>query len=1017
MPRKKTSAPASQATSPHGSDDEKTEHVPAGDGQPVDESPADETPVNKSPVDKTPATVGVGASAGGLEAFSQLLRALPEKIEFAIVLVQHLAPQHESSLASLLASFTKIPVLQLSENEWVQANRVYVIPPNRGLILRSGMLVLQPRPTDRTQYTPIDIFFDSLASDLKADAIGVVLSGTASDGVQGIHAIKAAGGTVLVQDPGTAQHDGMPRSALATGKVDYELSPAEIAEALIRLVRDRPPHTIVPRVAGDQMVLEAPQREQIFTLLQAASGVDFRQYKLPTIQRRIQRRMALHKVVSVDQYLQYLRDYPAEANNLYSDILIHVTRFFREPASFAVLAEEVFPSVLQDRDKDAPLRIWVPACSTGEEPYSVAITLMESCQGHSHNMTVQIFATDISETAIEQARAGLYPESIAADLSPERLDEFFTKVDGHYRINKSIRDQCVFARQDLTSDPPFSRLDLIVCRNVLIYLGQPVQSRLMSVFHYALKPTGYLMLGSAETTGSQDELFAVANKRHRVYRKKQRDTSAGVLFSAPYDRRPTSRDQRAAPEPRPSPSQVDVNRIVLERYAPPGVVVDEELRILQFRGQTGRFLEPAAGDASLNLLKMCREGLMHGLRTAIHEAKENETPIRREGLRVRQGNNEVLQVTIEVTPLRVASGGRNYLIVFLDAKPLAVAPAKPQRAAGKGEDQAVAEETQAEIERLQNELIASRGYLQSIIQDVEATNEELQSANEEVLSSNEELQSTNEELDTAREELQSTNEELNTLNEELHGRNDELARINSDLINLLNGVQVAIVFVDNHLRIRRFTPMAEKVLNLIPGDIGRPIGQIKPNLNCPDLERWIWQVVDTVSVEYHDVQDLAGREFSLTIRPYKSIDNRIEGAVLILLDVDETRQHEHTAREFRELSEAILGTVREPLVVLDGNLRVKRVNPAFCRMFGVSREETENQLLAELGDNQWNIPRLSELLQTVLASNKSFELFEVEHDFPGIGGKRMRLNARRIAATNGREPLILLAMEEAGETG
>jgi len=967
-----------------------------------------------SEADAAPLVVGVGASAGGLEAFSQLLRGLPENPGFALVFVQHMDPHHVSALVTLLASSTTLPVSQPTTDTHLEADHVYVVPPNRVLTVAADKLIVQPRPTDRSQYTPIDTFFQSLAQEHGPDSIAVILAGTGSDGSQGIQAIDAAGGTILVQEPESAKQDGMPRAAIATGKCDYVLRPQDLAEELVRLARCRPHGDGQPQRKEPGAAFEAAELDRVFALLRAASGVDFGHYKLPTLQRRIQRRIALHKLSGIDKYIRYLEQNPAEINHLYQDILIHVTRFFREPNSFRTLAEEVFPAILAAREAEAPVRIWVPACSTGEEPYSVAMTLMEALDGRSDNVPIQIFATDISETSIEQARSGVYPPAAVEELPPERLKRFFTRLDGQYRINKSIRDVCVFARQDLTRDPPFSKLDLIVCRNVLIYLGQPVQHRLIGVFHYALRPTGYLMLGSAETIGQHLDLFTLSDKKHRLYRKRPVETPADMEFAAPYRRANPGRAARETDEALRGTSGVqgEANRLILNHYSPPGVIVNDDMRIVHFRGQTGRFLEPAPGDASLNLLKMCREGLLHGLRTALQAAKKKDAPVRRDGLRVK-ANGDFINVAVEVVPLGPSAEGRHYLIMFRDA---VAAPTPLRIATPKGGGPGKSSNKSQDVERLQRELIASREYLQANIQDLEAANEELQSANEEILSANEELQSTNEELDTAKEELQSTNEELNTVNEELNARNEELARTNSDLINLLNGVQIAIVIVSRDLRIRRFTPIAERVLNLIPGDIGRPIGQIKPNIECPDLDKLVLDVIDTMNVQQREVSDSQGRLYSLTIRPYKNTDNRIDGAVLVLLDVDELRRNQQEAQLAREYAEAVLGTVREALVVLDADLRVQRVNRAFMQLFRLAKPDVEGRLLYELGGGEWDVPDLRRLLGEVLPRQSQFEDFEVVHDFHGVGRKRIRLNARRISSSNHRPALILLAMEEVSET-
>jgi two-component system, chemotaxis family, CheB/CheR fusion protein len=965
--------------------------------------------------------VGIGASAGGLEAVTQLLQAVPPRPGLAMVLVQHLSPQHTSALPTLLASASELPVSHVVDGMVVEENHVYVIPPNVQMELRGRRLHLAPRPDDRSQFTPIDHFFRSLARELQNRAVGVVLSGTASDGSDGLREIKAVGGITLAQDPTTARYDGMPLAAVNTGIVDRVLPPTELARELIRIAEHPYIRHVRPRREGDDLAIDDGRLTRIFELLRAASGVDFTHYKSPTIKRRLQRRMVLHKLTSLDRYVKLLEENAAEVDQLYQDVLIHVTRFFREPESFTALAEHVFPKLLEDRDDERPIRIWVPGCSTGEEPYSIAIALLEHLGDREGSIPVQIFATDVSEMAIDVARAGVYPQSITDDVSEDRIRRFFTKVDGHYRVTKSVRDMCVFARQDLTRDPPFSKLDLIMCRNVLIYLGTALQRRLISIFHYSLKPAGVLVLGSAETTGPLSELFGVLDKKHRLYSKRAVEVVHGAM--PPFDQA-SGRVDRAARlpvEPRTAGNvHNEANRLILDKYGPAAVIVDQEMQILQFRGRTGRYLEPAPGDASLNVLKMARDGLLYGLRTALHAARQRNGSVRKEALRIKH-DGHYLTVDLEVTPLQSAGEKRHFLIVFEEPAPPIAAEAAPgkkttgKKTKGAGKP-AAADDQEDELRRLQQELAASRDYLQSIIQDLEAANEELQSANEEILSSNEELQSTNEELDTAKEELQSTNEELNTVNEELHGRNEELSRVNSDLVNLLGSVQIAIVILAVDLRIRRFTPMAERVLNLIPSDVGRPIGQIKPNIDCPDLEQMLHDSIENITVQQRDVQDLQGRWFSLTVRPYKNVENRIDGAVLTLFDMNEAREHERAVRTASEYAEAAIETNHEPMIVLDGDLRVRRVNKAYYRTFETGPAETEGKLIYELGAGQWDIPRLRELLAAVSRSNTTIENFELSHDFPKLGRRRLLVNARRIPLDGQESPkLVLMAIADVTE--
>ena len=959
--------------------------------------------------------VGVGASAGGLEAFSQLLEALPANPGLALVLVQHLAPQHESALPALLGGVTPLPVVQVKDGMRVEADHVYVIPPNVHMSIVDHTLQLVPRPEDRSQYTPVDSFLHSLAEAVENGAIGVILSGTASDGALGVREIKAVGGITIAQEPESARYDGMPRAAIATGMVDLVRRPAEIATELIKIARHPYVRHPWPRKVGDDLIVSDKDLDRIFRLLRSASGVDFRHYKAATIRRRLQRRMALHRLSGIGPYLKHLQEHPGEVQQLSQDILIHVTRFFREPGSFETLTSRVLPKIIEHHGADDPVRIWVTGCSTGEEAYSFAMCLTEFLSARATEVAIQIFGTDISEAAIEHARSGIYPASIAADVSPERLRRFFTKVDHGYRVHKSIRDLCVFARQDVTRDPPFSRLDAILCRNVLIYMSTVLQQRLMNTFHYALRPTGFLMLGQAETIGAHADLFDLVDKKYKLYRKRSEAAVVNPGFTLDYmGLRSGLPKVPAGVRDEAGGIQREATRYILDTYGPPGVVVDQHHQIVQFRGQTGPFLEPAPGDASLSLLRMAREGLVPGLRKLISEARQKHTSVRKHGLRVRT-NGGWRTVSVEVVPLP-GDGKNHFLVLFKEDQPASGAPLRPGRGAVAPAAKAAGSTTRRQAE-LQQELAASREYLQSIIQELEAANEELQSANEEILSSNEELQSTNEELDTAKEELQSTNEELNTVNDELHARNEEVSGVNSDLVNLLASIQIAIVIVAGDLRIRRFTPMAEKLLNLIPSDVGRPIGHIKPAFDCPDLPELITQAVDNVALSEREVQGGRGRWYSLRIRPYKSLDNRIDGAVVSLFDITSAKEHEAELHEATDFTRAIVDAVRQPLVVLDADLRVRTVNSAFCRTFRTTSEAVERVFLYDLGNGLWDIASLRTRLQDVVPKNGAFDGFEVGIDVPGVGVRRLALNARRIDARGEVPGLILLAMEDVTERG
>jgi two-component system CheB/CheR fusion protein len=822
--------------------------------------------------------VGVGSSAGGLEPFMDFLRNVPADSGLAIIYLQHSDVSHTSELPQILGRVTKMPVHLATDTTVIAPNVLYVAPPDGAVTCANGVIRVEPRG-DRA-ILPIDAMLRSLAADFGNRAISVILSGTASDGTLGSKAVKAEGGITFAQDE-TARFDGMPRSAIAAGAIDFVLPPAEIAAEIVRIARH-------PYVAGEEdenKHFSEQDLGKIFTLLRTAHDVDFTHYKPATIERRIRRRMALHKVETLGDYAGILREKSEEVENLYNDILIRVTSFFRDPEVFAALQNEILPALLRNRG-DKPLRIWVPGCATGEEVYSLAIVFHEALAALSIDCPVQVFGTDVSDNSIDRARSGMYTESITAEVSPERLRRFFTRVDGGYRVAKSVRDCCIFARQNLTNDPPFSKVDLISCRNVLIYLGAVLQRRVMSIFHYSLQPDGYLVLGNAETIGNYADLFTIVDRRHKVYQRK------GALSRLPTDlARPAlpfsshhlDRIRLLDEEPVAPPNLFrEADRVLLSRFTPAGVVIDEEMEILQFRGRTSAYLEPAPGTASFNLLKMAREGLLAELRTAIHTARKKDASVRREGITVTaDGHSQT--INLDVIPFVGPSSGRFFIVLFEPVQGESGTKSRRKKSAPPDAD------TKQSV-RLKRELEATRDYLQSIIEEQEAMNEELRSANEEIQSSNEELQSTNEELETAKEELQSSNEELMTLNEELEHRNDELAHANNDLLNLLASVDLPIVMLDSSLRIRRFNPSAQRALNLIPTDAGRSIRDLSLTLNVQDLDAMIASVIDTLEVRELRVEDREGRAYLLRIRPYKTSDNKIDGAVLVLIDIDQLKK-------------------------------------------------------------------------------------------------------------------------------
>ncbi|GAB4384465.1 MAG: chemotaxis protein CheB [Elainellaceae cyanobacterium] len=984
--------------------------------------------------------VGIGASAGGLEAFRQLLRHLPQDTGMAFVLIQHLNPDQKSILGEILTRETTMPVQEVQDGVTVEPNCVYVIPPNTTLTIAQGRLHLTPRDRTRKLAMPVDTFFFSLAEDQGGKAIAIVLSGGDGDGSRGLEAVKGAGGITFAQCKESAQVSSMPNTAVATGQVDFILPPQEIAEKLATISNH--PYIIAPTPAEAIGAIPASETglQTIFMLLRASTGVDFTLYKHSTLKRRILRRMVLYRLESLEDYVTYLREHPAEVQALYEDVLINVTCFFRDPLAFETLKSTVFPTLV-NRVPGMPIRIWVAGCSTGEEAYSIAICLLEFLNDQPIKPPIQIYATDISDWAIEKARSGFYQQSLVGDVSPERLQRFFVPVEGGYQISKPVRELCVFAKQNLCSDPPFSRLDLISCRNVLIYLGTVLQKKILPTFHYGLKPTGFLMLGTSETTGETSDLFTLVDKKHKIYARKSSpvrlplDLIANTYASEIAD--PVLRSHDSVP------SEIDwqqaADRIVIERYAPVGVVVNQDLEILHFRGQTSPYLEPPAGRASFNLLRMAKEGLTLELRTAIHQAKQQDAPVRKEGVQI-QDRGQIRQINLEIIPLKARGVEEcHFLVLFEDSTPLLAASAigsgpshLPARDGSflillwwllKGSLSKLVERTstdpassfnQPEIARLQQELATTQEYLRSIIEEQEATNQDLRVANEEILSSNEELQSSNEELETAKEEIQASNEELSVINDELQRRNFELTQISSDLQNLLSSINIPILMLSSDLRIRRFTPLAQSVLHLIPADIGRPFRDINLTLNLPDLEAQILEVMDTLTPKELEVQDQEGHWYDLRIRPYRTIDNRIDGAMVILVDIDALKRSMEQIEASRNYAQTIVETVREPLLVLDDRLQVITANQSFYQMFQTSKTETEQRSLFELGNGQWNIPQLRERLEKILPNNTRFQDFEVEHDFEQIGYKTMLLNARSMIQSDHCKS-ILLAIEDITE--
>jgi two-component system CheB/CheR fusion protein len=946
--------------------------------------------------------VAIGASAGGLAAFSELLKALPPNTGMAFVLIQHLEPKHESALTALLSKATSMPVAEVSEGMAVEPNCVYVIPPNKDMTIRKGVLRLAPRSAASGPQRPIDDFSIALAEEQGDAAIGVVLSGTGSDGTYGLKAIKAAGGVTFAQDPKTAQWSAMPMSAIAAGSVDFVLSPKRIAAELARIGRH-------PYLADARDMPEGSDLDKLCLILRSEVGIDFRLYKQATVRRRIARRMALQKIATLKKYAQILKQNAEEAHALADDIFIHVTSFFRDPECFQALRKQVLAKLGLKRPAEDPIRIWVAGCSTGEEVYSIAMLLLEELGERANRIKIQIFGTDVQESAVEHARAAIYSEAAVARLTPVRLKRFFVQSDHGYRVQKSIRDLCVFARHDIAKDPPFSKLDLISCRNVLIYMGPALQKRILSVFQFALKPGGFLFLGNSESVSDYSDAFAVEDQKHRIFLRK--------LTAAAFREFPSTPVPRGVNVPAPRTSAAGLVRdfrkeaegLLLEEYAPPALVVDPDLHIVHFQGDVSPYLAPATGQPSFHLLKMVRPEFVLDLRTAISKARKEGVAVRNEGVQFKH-EGKPAAVRLEVQPLSKRNGkNKDLLVVFRSVEPAGSALSKEEgRKSGRAAGKKRAPEIAAKLAR---ELASTREHLRALIAEHETAQEEMKAANEEILSSNEELQSANEELETAKEELQSANEELVTLNDELQNRNDELNVLMHDLSNLLVGVNIPVLVLDADLHVRRFTPVAGALLNLIPGDVGRPFSDIASTLDVADWQALFRKVTDRGEVVDREVSDQNGHRYSMRVCPYRVGNHEIEGVLVVMLDVDLIYRARDEAQKSGDYARAIIETIHDALVVLDSEYRVLTVNRSFCDLFRVSLQDVERQSFFGTSAGQWSGPRLRDLLGDVLAKSTEVKDLEHDHDFPEIGRRTLLLRARRIRTSG----MILIAIEDVTE--
>jgi len=934
-----------------------------------------------------PIIIGIGASAGGLEAIENFLRHIPTIENVSIIILQHLNPKHKSIMEDIIQKYTTIPVKEITKNTPIKPNHIYLKPPDKDLIMKDDILQPEKPLIIKGLNLPIDRFFKSLAENKKHKAIGIILSGTGTDGSLGLIEIKSQNGIIIVQDPRQAEHSGMPESAIKTNQVDNILPVEKIGMKLHEIITNPYIHKTILKDEIDDHYIQI-HLKKIMDIVLEKTGHDFSEYKQTTIIRRIQRRIALHQIADIGAYLTYLQNNEKEVQLLFNDLTIKVTSFFRNPEAFETLKEKAIRPLIKRKPDKSTMRIWIPGCDTGEEAYSIAILFTEVIEESHKNINLQVFASDIDQNAIETARQGSYPQNIITNVSKERLDNYFNHKDTRYQVKKNIREMVVFAEQNLIKDPPFSKLDLISCRNLLIYLNNNLQKKLIPLFHYILNPEGILFIGLSESLGDFTNQFTTIHSKYRIYQRKQvflphSPTNYQMYHNHPRKHTDTTEKQLIR--------KIDIGHIVdkllLDRFSPATALIDQNFEILYFSGNTNKYLANPKGHRNFNILEMARWGLKTKIRIGVQEAQTSQKTILYEKCQVKQnGEYKHINLIIEpVTSYQLMNGLT--LIVFEEIQTMQTnVPLEDDQ--DKGFDR----------KQLEHELHTTRADLQATIEELETSNEELQSVNEE-------LQSTNEELETSREELQATNEELSTVNIELQKKVDELSIARDDANNLLENTDIATIFLDTNLNIQRFTPHVKKLFNIREIDIHRPLTDITTKIQYKKLHHDAKKVLDTLVGKEIKTSDDQGRQFNIRIFPYRTMDNRIKGIVLTFVDITEIINAKIYA-------EGIVETLKQPLLILNSDLYVKSANKAFYDTFKVQKKNTVGSLIYDLGNGQWDIPKLKKLLENIIPKKTTFNDYIVEHEFPQIGFRRMKLNGRQIQFKGDHDHYILIAIDD-----
>ena len=950
--------------------------------------------------------VGIGASAGGLDALKKFLSNIPENSGMAFIIVQHMDPTHKSGLVNILSNFTNLKVLEIIDGVQVESEHVYIIPPNKDLGILEGKLQLMEPIEPHGLRMPINYFFTSLAQDQTDKCVGIILSGFGTDGSLGLKSIKANGGICIAQDPSTAGSDGMPISAINTGLVDIILAPEEMPEKLASY-KTSSSKILKKIITPEDRNIQALRK--IFILIRNRTGHDFSQYKKSTVFRRVGRRMNLHQIEEISQYLRYLQENPDEVDLLFKEFLINVTNFFRDPEAFESLKKGALNDLISKKSDFDTIRVWVPGCSTGEEVYSIAIIIKELLEETGKKLEVQIFGTDLDAFSIKIARSGTY-SGVIKDINQERLNKYFYKKDNEITIKEDIRDMVVFANHNVIKDPPFTKLDLISCRNLLIYLETEAQEKVLSKFNYSLKKDGILFLGPSESIGEFIDSFSVIDSKWKIYKRFKSNDSVfdyTKTHTLPYKLHSSQYwdSQFDLKDIKPNKNgnlTLLAEKKLIDLYAPPSALINDLGEILYIHGRLGRYLEPSQGMARMNIVEMSKEEIRLQLSSAIQNVISTNKEVLLENLKV--DDNHIIKLIVK--PLKDPEFIRGLLIVSFE-----------ESVVSKDKDQSKNKvyppsNCGDRINALEDELKRTKERLNITIEDMTTSNEELKSANEELQSMNEESQSTNEELETSKEELQSINEELTIVNSELQTKIDELSMINDDMANLFNSTEIATIFVDNELKIRRFTEEATKMIKLIKSDAGRPLGDIVSSINYPDLVEDIHKVIQKVVYKEKEVDNGKGQWYKVRIMPYKTSKNIIDGATITFIDVSGMKNIQENLQNALNYAENITYTAHEPLLILDNELVVVSANRSFYDNFKLKKSTTEGENLYELGEGEWNIPSIRNLLSDIIKGNKKINDFEFEQTFNKVGHKKLLLNARKIYRSDMGKDTIILAMED-----